>query len=289
MVKNFLFIDDSGSKDWETPYSPQFAASPPARNEQNLNFWRRNYFILAGLHISTDLMSLLNPQINKLKVDIFGTKHVEIKSVWMRNPEKRRRHYLDQYEITDNELLKFTNKLYDMFKNNSTGIQLQAFVLDKRFYGDKKRSESTPLQITTQVLFDRLELHSSRHCTIVFDQMDGEIKSVKHRQGEILRISNKEIDLGSFQKKYSHQPPRFESSSNSNFLQMADIVAYNVYRQFIDYGDLWENKSAKKLKIYPFLNRITENFYNKNGRIAGLGIVKIPDPIKIRWGRKKEK
>jgi len=45
MNKHFLFVDDSGSKDWETPYSREFINSPPVRNEQNLNFWRRNYFI----------------------------------------------------------------------------------------------------------------------------------------------------------------------------------------------------------------------------------------------------
>jgi hypothetical protein len=288
MNKHFLFVDDSGSKDWETPYSREFINSPPVRNEQNLNFWRRNYLVLCGVHISVDLIATLNPRINQLKKDTFGTKHVEIKSVWFRNPDKRKKHYLDAFNVTEVDLLKFTDKWYKVFEDNRTEIQLQAFVLDKRFYKNK-RSQGTPLQRLVQVLFDRVELHPSRQCTIVFDQMDREIKSVKHRHGEILKISNKEIDLGSFQKKYSHQPPRFEISRNSNFLQLADTIAYNVYRQFVDYGDVWEDKSAGTLKTYPFFERIADNFYSKQGRIAGFGIVKVPDPDKVRWGRKKKK
>ncbi|OGG20727.1 hypothetical protein A3D03_05575 [Candidatus Gottesmanbacteria bacterium RIFCSPHIGHO2_02_FULL_40_13] len=286
MSKHFLFIDDSGSKDWETPYSRTFIDVPPVRNEQNLNFWRRDYFILAGLHISTDLMITLNPQINQLKRDIFGTKHIEIKSVWMRNPDKCKKIYLDPFKISEDDLRKFTEKWYKVFENNRSDIQLQVFVLDKRFYKNK-RSVYTPLQMLVQVLFDRVELHPSRQCTIVFDQMDREIKSIKHRHGEILKISNKEVDLGSYQKKYSHYPPRFEISRNSNFLQLADTVAYNVFRQFVDYGDYWENKEANTLKTYSFFERIADNFYSKNGRIAGIGIIKVPDQSKILWGRKK--
>lgn len=285
MEKNFLFIDDSGSKDWETPYAQEFVLKTPIRNEQNLRFWRGNYFVLAGIHISANDLALLNPLIDKIKIKTFGTKHVEIKSVWMRNPDKRKKHYLDFYKITENDLRKFTDYWYKIFENNQNRVQLQAFILDKRFFKNK-RSQFTPLQILVQVLFDRVELHPSRQCTIVFDQMDREIKSVKHRQGEILKISNKIINLGSFQKKYSHFPPRFESSKSSNFLQLADTVAYNVYRQFIEFGDIWEDKDAESLKLYTFLKRISDNFYNLNGRIAGFGIVKIPDPKKIKWGRK---
>lgn len=286
MMKHFLFVDDSGSKDWETPYSHEFIDAPPVRNTQNINFWRRNYFVLAGLHISADVISSLNPHINSLKIHTFGTKYVEIKSVWMRNPNKRKKHYLTPFGLTENDLLKFTDRWYEIFENNRKNIQLQAFVLDKRFYKNK-RFQFTPLQKLVVILFDRVELHPWRKCTIVFDQMDREIKSIKHRHGEILKISNKEIDLGSYQNKYSHQPPRFERSKNSNFLQLVDTVAYNVYRQFVDYGDFWENKKAGTLKTYSFFERIADNFYNKNGRVAGFGIVKVPDPAKIRWGRKR--
>lgn len=286
MSKNFFFIDDSGSKDWETPYSDDFKKSPPVRNEANLNFWRRNYFVLAGLHISIDDLKKLNPIINKAKVKYFGTKHVEIKSDWLRNPDQRRKHYLGVYKITKKSLKEFVEKeWYGYFEENKNSMQVQAFVLDKRYFKNK-RTENTPLQILSQVLFDRVELHPHKDCTIVFDQMDDEIKSVTHNQGQILKISSKEIDLGSYHSKYSHPKPRFEKSRNSNFLQLADTVAYNVYRQFVDHGDLWEDKTAKSLKTYPYFDRLAPNFYSKKGKIGGYGVVKVPDLSKIKWRKK---
>lgn len=288
MPKNYLFIDDSGSKEWETPYSKTFVDSPPARSEQNLNFWRRNYFVLAGLHISSENLAKLNPEIKKVKEEFFGTKHVEIKSDWMRNPQQRKKRYLDPFGITEENLKKFTDRWYSFFEADPLAIQIQAFVLDKRFYRNK-RGEYTPLQILTQVLFDRVELHPHRECAIVFDQMDNEIKSERNRHGEILKISKKEISLGSFQEKYSHVKPCFEKSKNSNFLQLADTVAYNVLRQFIDFGDVWEDEGAEQLKMYPFFQRISPNFYQKDGRVAGMGIVKVPDPAKQRWGKADKK
>lgn len=285
MDKNFFFIDDSGSKEWDTPYASSFVQSPPTRTDQNLNFWRKNYFVLAGIHIPQTTIAALNPQINTLKEKYFGTKYVEIKSDWLRNPKLRKKTYLDPFNITAETLTQFVEEWYQIFISNPE-IEIQSFVLDKRYY---KRRGHTPLQLLVQVLFDRVELHPHRNCAIVFDQMESEIKSVKNQHGQILKISDKEINLGSFHAKYSHTPPIFEKSKNSNFLQLADTVAYNVLRQFIDYGDLWEDGKADNLKVYPFLERLTGNFYNKDGRIAGMGIVKIPDIVKNKWGTKNQK
>ena len=233
-------------------------------------------------------MRVLNPKINDLKRTYFGTKHVEIKSDWLRNPNRRKKHYLDKFRISDSNLKKFVEEeWYKIFEENQDKIEIQGFVLDKRYFKNK-RNEYTPLQFLTQVLFDRVELHPHKDCVIVFDQMDSEIKSISHNQGQILKISSKEIDLGSFQKKYSHTPPRFEKSKNSNFLQLADTAAYDIYRQFVEYGDIWEDKNADSLKTYSYFDRLSQNFYNQNGRIAGFGIVKVPDPIKKKWGRKQK-
>lgn len=273
MADYFLFIDDSGSKDWETPHSPEFISNPPQREAPNLNFWRGNYFCLAGLYIPRTLVATLNPQIEALKLQIFGTKHIEIKSVWMRNPEKRKKHYLEPFKITDSDLLDFTEGWYRIFSQHHKKIRLQAFVLDKRYYSTQ-RKEHSPLQCLSQVLFDRVELNPRRECTIVIDQMDKEIKSHKNRQGEILKISNKEVSLHSYQEKYSMLDVRFESSATSNFLQLADTIAYNVYRQFVDFGKLSSKPTPKN--TYPFLLRTIPNFCTRNGRINGCGIVKVP-------------
>ena len=66
-------------------------------------------------------------------------------------------------------------------------------------------------------------------------------------------------------------------------------MAYNVLRQFVDYGDKWKKSEEKEdLPMYTFFEKISGNFYHKNGRIAGIGIVKVPDKEKLGWSMKKE-
>jgi hypothetical protein len=288
-MKHYLFIDDSGSKDWDVPYTREFVDYSPSRNNTNRKFWMQNYFVLCGLYISESNIRILNPQIDEMKKKFFGTKHVEIKSDWLRNPHKQRKHYLEPYKLTVDSLKDFIdNHWYKIFEENPKAIQLQAFVLDKRFF-NRQRDRITPLQKTIQVLFDRVELHPHKQCEIIFDQMDSDIKSTSNTQGTILRISNKEVNLGSFHSKYSHSNPIFEKSKNSNFLQLADTAAYNVLRQFVEYGDQWE-KTDGKLDLYEYFKRISSNFYlGKMSILSGYGIVKIPNSSRAKWVKSGDK
>jgi hypothetical protein len=115
--------------------------------------------------------------------------------------------------------------------------------------------------------------------------MDVEVKSTKRDQGIILRIANNEIDLGAFFSAYSHASIDFEQSSISNFLQIADTVAYNILRQFVDYGDKWDSFNASS-KMYQYFRRIYGNFYcrGEENHIKGTGIIKLPDPMNFHKG-----
>ncbi len=280
--RNYFFIDDSGSRQWETPYSRTFLETPPDRSEENINFWRRNYFILGGIHITGQKVAELNHIINERKVALFGTKHVEIKSDHLRNPYLQQRYYLEQFGVTQQQLKDFINNFwYPLFTKNN--FLVQAFVLDKRYFGGK-RNESSPLALTTQILFDRLEMMSSDECVLVFDQMESEIKSKKNDHGVILNVSDQQINTSPFYAKYSHSEIRFERSCNSNFLQLADTAAYNVYRQFVNFGDQWECVDCKEMEDYEYFLRMADSIYsNEQGVISGYGIVKYPNPVKKQW------
>lgn len=282
-MKNFFFVDDSGSKLWVTPYAREFVDNAPPHNDENIHFWRNNYFVLAGIHVNQSTITKLNPVINQKKIDVFGTKHVEIKSEWFRNPHKRKKYYLDPFGISEEDLTDYMeNFVYPLFEENAKDICIQAFVLDKRYYGGK-RAVATPLQLLTLTLFDRVETHPSENCLIVFDQMESELKSKKGEHGDILRISKKEFPLESFHAKYTHAEVRFEKSCNSNFLQLADIAAHNVWRQFVQHGDSWDERGSK-LPMYPYFKKISQNIYrNCDGKVAGFGIVKVPNPIGVPW------
>ena len=285
--KHFFFIDDSGSKSWLTPYSKDFVENAPERNDQNIAFWRGNYFVLAGIHIASADMKEISDEVVSLKENFFKTKHVEIKSEWLRNPVKRRKHYLVPYGITEDKLVEFVTGWYGILKKYKSKLQIQSFVLDKRYYGPKSRVH-TPLQILAEVTFDRIEKHPAKEAIIVFDQMDVEIRSEKNEQGDILKISDKSVTIRSYFNTYTHVRPRFEKSCNSIFLQMADTVAYNVYRQFVSFGDEWD-EAKPDLPLYEYFERIVGNFYVRNEQIAGYGIVKVPNPKKIKWTRSEKK
>lgn len=284
-MEHYLFIDDSGSKHWETPYSMDFVENPPARTTQNRNFWQDNYFVLAGLYIDSDTMTSLNAKINSEKEKVFGTKHVELHSAVLRNPAQRKEKYLEKYHISDKELRSFIEEfwypLYDEFD-----VQLIAVVVDKRYYKNARHEDIIPLDLAAETLFDRTELHPYRECKIIFDQMDSQIKSSKRDQGRIIRIANTQISLddGKYKNKYHHISVGFDNSRNSNFLQMVDMVAYNVWRQFVDYGDEWDKHSPlgehRKLPEYKYFTKIVKDFcHDKDNRLSGFGIVKLPDPF----------
>lgn len=173
---------------------------------------------------------------------------------------------------------------YPLIQKNDEDIKIQSFILDKRYFAGRREFHS-PMELLTQVLFDRLEWHPSENCIVVFDQMEGAIRSKKGSHGEILRVANREININSFCTQYTHSEVRFEKSSNSNFLQIADTVSYNVWRQFVEYGDQWEKRGGK-LPTYKFFEKLKNNFFcSEDGDIAGYGIIKHPDPSKIKWNK----
>ncbi|MDD9868204.1 MAG: DUF3800 domain-containing protein [Candidatus Campbellbacteria bacterium] len=284
MNKTFFFIDDSGSLIWDNPYSKEFLKNPPNRSEQNLNYWRRNYFVFAGIHISAEKLKELNPLINTKKEEYFGTKNVEIKSEWLRVPKKRHKHYLLKYGITEEKLREFVDKFwYSLF--SSKNFIAQAFVLDKRYYAKR---DTQPIALLTQVIFDRLGIYPVEDIIVVFDQMESDIKSKKGKHGIIIDVSKQKINTSPFFVRYSHSEVRFEKSFNSNFLQIADTVAYNVFRQFVSNGDQWES-DKKELEVYEYLEKIEDCLYtNKKGVINGFGIIKVPDPAHKKWGQQKK-
>jgi hypothetical protein len=276
-MNDFIFIYDSGSKLWDTPYARDFVDHPPVRTNINRHFWEKNYFVLAGLYIDGETIAKLNPFINEKKKEVFGTKYAEIHSNDLRNPRQRRKVYVDSFGVTEDELKDFVENFWYRIFSDNPQIKIQAIVLDKRYYKYQRRDHS-PLELTVQALFDRIEKGPNRTSRIVFDQMDSEVKSKKRDQGKILKIANHEINLGALFEKYSHASISFERSEISNFLQLADTVVYNVLRQFVDHGDLWSDANESRI-MYPYFERILGNFYrSENGRVKGIGIVKLPDP-----------
>jgi hypothetical protein len=79
-------------------------------------------------------------------------------------------------------------------------------------------------------------------------------------------------------------PVKFRASQHSEPIQLADLVAYCVFRQFRDDPEAWEMAITGELVIYPYLKRLLKKFrLGPNNRLQGFGIVKVPMKKRVRW------
>jgi len=287
-----VFIDESGKKEYITPYSKEFAKSPPLFQHYP-DFWRDNYFVLCGVRIKQENLNCINKDINNLKKNYFKTHKVEVKSDWLRNPYQRKKHYLDIYGISPEKLNEFGDKFVDLIADYKEKLKLFGIVFDKRFYGDAKRqtSEGNPLLKTVQCLLERLE-YAGGYNILVFDQMESSLKLTIGQHDKILNVFRKNVGMEKiFVDKYTKITDiKFMKSYQENFLQVADICAYNIFRQFVEHGREWagEKKTSSgksKMSLYKYFDKIRCNFYyhpiNKN--VRGVGLICIPDIDKINW------
>lgn len=287
-----VFIDDSGGKDYRTPYARSFINQPPTF-DGNEEFWRNNYFVLCGARIKDSDIAALNAEINSIKMEYFGTHNVEIKSVWLRNPDKRKKHYLAPFSIAEDDLNAFGNAILHFISAHKRELKLIGVVFDKRYYGDAKRAtgHGSPLLKTTQVLLERFHYMGGYH-VVVFDQMESSLLLNDGQQGRMLNVFQNREAMGEiFVNQYSGVTDfKFLKSSGENFLQIADVCAYNIYRQFVEHGREWcgsskDQQGVPALSCYEHFDSIRCNLvaHPRDGRIRGIGLTCIPDTDKLNW------
>lgn len=287
-----VFIDDSGGKDYRVPYSAEFIKSPPSLDKYR-DFWLANYFVLCGVRIKQDDLKTINKEINDLKQQYFGTHRVEIKSVWLRNSHQRKKHYTRPFGISDEKIKEFSNKFVDLIANYRQELRLFATVFDKRCFGDAKRKqgEGNPLLKSAQVLFERLQ-YAGNYNVVIFDQMESSLQLSAGQHGRILSVLKENQGMKNIHvNKYSHIADiKFMQSCNQNFLQVADVCAYNIFRQFVEFGREWTLKGRSRggekiLHTYPYFEKIRCNFFHQSStnKVSGVGLTCIPDVAKANW------
>ena len=76
----------------------------------------------------------------------------------------------------------------------------------------------------------------------------------------------------------------FADSAATSFVQIADLVSYNTFRQFRDHGATYDDPEAKKLPIYEHFGNIVHLFETgPTGVFSGFGIAKWPVKAKKHW------
>lgn len=110
-------MDDSGQREYDT--------------DRNYTVSGKSlHFVYGAILIEQDAHAQLVPRLHELKMLSFGTVRVEVRSNWLRIPKERKKHYLDPFSITDQQLTTFTDNYYQLLKQAK--LQLIGAVVNKQ-------------------------------------------------------------------------------------------------------------------------------------------------------------
>lgn len=271
-----LYVDDSGTKEYSPP-GKAYAANNP------------RYFVFGGVLISIVEAGLLTERIRTLKRVCLGAEDVEVKSNWLRMPRERERRYLHPYGLSEADLERFVTSYYDLIAD--ADLTLIAGVVDKlHMQEDYPPSRWYAPAVAYEILLQRVEneLCGKGRVSVVIDDMTGKTPKGNEYKGNLKRHHMQLIQRGSTLKKGFKftclAGLKFVSSQVSNLVQVADVVSYNVFRQFQDHGEAWEELGRISLPAYPYFARILTKFrQGPDGRIQGFGVVKFPLRLRVKW------
>jgi len=280
-LTHIAYIDDSGTKEYGEG-SQEYSIRGKSR-----------HFIFGAILLNVQEASLLAKKIIDLKLSVFKDDSVEIKSTWLRFKQERGNRYLIPYELNEDELRNFVDDYYDIVI--SSRLVMLASVIDKIHMQEDYANPWYPPAIAYEILLQRIEvaLDKNSSASVTIDDMTGKTPKGNEYKINLKQHHKKMIQHGSqlysgftFDKIYKRL--KFVNSAHSHLVQVADIISYNVLRQFRDYGGEWETEGLESLPMYDHFKRISHKFRsNSEGRVQGYGIVKFPIRNPVHWSIKK--
>lgn len=270
-------MDDSGTREYD-----------PKRNYRNSG--KTLYFAYGGI-VEERAASLLIARLRELKQLVFTRTDIEIKSNWLRLPNERQRRYLAPTGVSAQQLDRFTDDYYELLIQ--APIQLIGAVVNKLEVQEQYSQPWYAFTIAYEILLQRAvqAVPSGSRLAVTVDDIGG--KTPKRNYYKTL-LKNHHASLkvhGSSLQPRIHfasleSTVRFALSQNSELIQAADQVAYNIYLQFRDHGPEWETPphAGQPLPIYPPFGRLAGKFRtDAAGRIQGFGIAKFPLKKRAPW------
>ena len=247
------------------------------------------YYVVAGAICRDEDVAPLGTELAGLKRSFFGSPNVEVKSNWLRQPLERKKHYLDPFKISPAKLTRFVDALYDWIL--ATDVVLVSGVLDKPQMTQQYRHPHYPSAVAYQVFLQRYQKFlASRRClgAVTFDLIAGSSPGGLSWQTLLARhhgrLKRNGCNYTGILFDNLEATISFADSSQSPLIQIADLAAYNTFRQFREHGTAWDDPRATKLPVYHYLNRMLPRFHQApDGVFAGFGIAKMPTKARHRW------
>ena len=274
----FFYFDESGSRD------------PDVGTEERP---KPHVYVLLAVGMYERQWRPFEQEISQRKLDLsdrlssegkcsFELADCEVKSTWLRNPAGRKNpsRFLgalgpdDLQDLTDSYLAQVT-------KRNAV---ILASVIDKRHLYDGTTAE-TLHKIAYEFLLERIqhyihEYHPKHQALIVMDDTSIQLnRSVAMKHASFLRSGNWNMTFPNIVEY-----PFFARSELSNGVQLADQLAYNVYRAF-------RNEDMG----YPYFKAVIPHFYkSQDGSVLhGLKIWPDASPLfnvaRTAWETYKQK
>lgn len=253
----FLFyLDESGEREYESG---------------------SRYFTPCALGISAEQWHALDQQIRQAKIDCFGRADVEIKSSWLRRERERQKRYIQPYNISKQALSALTTQVYNALLEHQTVIL--ACVVDKHAM-QVQFTEPEPAVVKAYLtLLNQIETFLEAQQTygiVVFDKINESQFKKYGYEAELAKQHAlwRQRVAGEKHTTRVVEGLLFLPSHEHNFIQLADLCAYNIYRQFVEYGDEWQTGFVNR---YPYFEWVESRLAcDEQGNYRGYGLKQYP-------------
>ena len=194
----------------------------------------------------------------------FELADCEVKSNWVRIPTEREKRSSFLHGLHEDDLSRLTDTYFEQVAERNTVIM--ASVIEKRLLHDCITHETLHMK-AYEFLLERIqhyirEYHPKHRALIVMDDTSRQLnRSVAMKHASFQRAGNQNMAFPAIVEY-----PFFTRSELSNGVQLADLLAYSVYRAFKD-----ENFG------YPYFARLLPNFYRRREGDALNGLKVWPD------------
>ncbi len=274
----FFYFDESGSRD------P--SAGTAERPKDHL-------YVLLCVGMFERQWHPLEQAISRVKLELadylrrdgkgrFELADCEVKSNWVRNAKERgeRSPFLNALHADDIERL--VTAYFDQIAQRKAVVM--AAVIDKRHLHDHMTHETLHKK-AYEFLLERIqhymrEYHPKHQALIVMDDTSKQLnRAVAMKHAYFQRAGNQNTQF-----PHIVEYPFFTASELSNGVQLADLLAYNVYRAFKD-GNL----------AYPYFEMLLPHIYRRqDGRLLdGLKVWPEESPLveaaRTAWAGYKQK
>ena len=246
------------------------------------------YFVVAGVLLDATEAPHLEDEVRGLKRTFWGAPDAELKSNWIRQPHERDKHYTVPLGVGVKEIDELLTALYRWL--HRVPVTVLAGVVDKPLMKLRYTAPHYAGGVAYTMMLQRYQKYLSKHSatgSVIFDDPSGKSPG-GFAWRDLLQKQHSSLKKSGCPYTHTEFPDvgalSFTNSAHSPFVQIADLVAYNIFRQFRDHGSVYDEPSAKSLPLYEHFAKVVRLFdLGPNRVFAGYGLAKWPVSFKNRW------